>query len=176
MASTLPFEINGHLIRAGKAKDCETLHKLVMELAKYEKAPEQVETTPEQLREDGFGANPRYELLVAEDLNSGIVRGIALYYPIYSTWKGPVLYLEDLIVTESARGSKLGYALMLGLAQVAAEKGVEDLRWQVLDWNEPARRFYQQLDAKIDTTWDNCRLRKPELRKLTEQLSNLIGA
>ena len=111
----------------------------------------------EQLFEDGFGENPCYELFVADSDAAGVV-GIALYFYNYSTWKGKFLYLEDLVVAEAHRGNGLGKMLLDALVKEAKANGANRVGWQVLDWNEPAIKFYESLGSSLDNGWINCRV------------------
>ncbi|MFT4682618.1 MAG: GNAT superfamily N-acetyltransferase [Flavobacteriales bacterium] len=147
-------------IRKGEQGDVPDLLRLIKALAVYEKAADEVILTEEDLLRDGFGAQPKFQLLVAE-MNQEIV-GIAVYYDRYSTWKGRTLYLEDLIVEESKRRLGLGQELLKALIQIAEKEGVERLEWQVLDWNKPAIEFYKYLGATIETEWYNCKFIKGE--------------
>ena len=107
--------------------------------------------------QDGFGENPAYGVLVAED-EAGTVVGMSLYYVRYSTWKGRRLYLEDLIVRENQRGKGLGKALLDATVDVARQSGCTGLMWQVLEWNTPAIEFYKAYGARLDGEWVNCHL------------------
>lgn len=150
-------------VRNAEAADMPGVHLLVQELAVFEKAPEQVITTPEQYVLDGF-QNNCFQVLVAVDEGQQPeppIVGMALFYTAYSTWKGPYLYLEDLIVTESYRGHGIGEQLFRAFEEKAARKGMKLLKWQVLDWNTRAREFYERLDAKADPSWVNYRLEMP---------------
>ncbi|MDG1571205.1 GNAT family N-acetyltransferase [Robiginitalea sp. M366] len=141
-----------YTIRPAREADMPAVHRLITELAIYEKEPDAVEVTVEQLREDGFGPNPKFQCFVAD---SGMgVDGMALVYPRYSTWKGPALHLEDLIVTEPARGSGIGSALLTEVIRHAQHTGAGRVSWEVLDWNEPAIRFYKSRGARILRDWD----------------------
>ena len=148
-------------IRFGNAADAPGIHALILELATYEKAADQVQLTVDQLREDGFGKDPAYEVLIAE--MDGEVVGMALFYPRYSTWKGRTLYLEDLVVKESQRREGIGRALFDELVRIAADRKAARLEWQVLDWNEPAIAFYERWQSAIDGEWLNCRLTQEQL-------------
>jgi GNAT superfamily N-acetyltransferase len=141
------------VIRKGIREDVPTMFELVTELAIYEKAPEQVTNTVEQMYIDGFGENPIFGSIVAEV--DGVVVGMSLYYYRYSTWKGKRLYLEDLIVSEKKRGLGLGEMLLNATIQQARDTSCTGLMWQVLDWNEPAINFYKKFGARFDEGWIN---------------------
>ena len=141
------------IIRDAIREDVPTMFELIKELALYEKAPEQVTNTVEQMYVDGFGNNPIFETIVLE-VESEIV-GMALYYFRYSTWKGKRLYLEDLIVSETMRGRGLGEKLLESVIEKARQTACTGLMWQVLDWNEPAINFYKKFGAKFDEEWVN---------------------
>lgn len=142
------------MIRRAVAADCARLLELVKELALYEKAPEEVTVTLEHFTESGFGPNPVWWAFVAE--MDGEIKGFALYYIRYSTWKGQRMYLEDILVTESCRGKGLGKLLFDRLIEEAKEKKLSGIVWQVLEWNEPAINFYKKYDATFDPEWVNC--------------------
>ena len=150
------------MIRKGTKEDLPQLLELIHELAIYEKAPHEVEITLEQLQEDGFGEKPVYEFFVAED-DKQIV-GIALYYFRYSTWKGKAVYLEDLVVRESERGKGYGQLLLDAIIKEAKRTNAKQVRWQVLDWNEPAINFYKKLGADLDGEWINCTLNAQQIQ------------
>lgn len=141
-------------IRKATKEDCPAMLELIRELAAYEKAPEEVTVDPKHFEESGFGANPLWWAFVVEDTSSNMV-AFALYYIRYSTWKGQVMYLEDILVTESMRGKGIGKMLIEKLKEEASEKGFKRITWQVLDWNEPAINFYKKFDAKFDPEWVN---------------------
>ena len=143
-----------YLIRKGEEGDLPEVLALIKELAVYEKYPDHVENTVEQLRQDGFRPNPSYGLEVAE--KAGKVVGMALYYTRYSTWKGRKLYLEDLIVTDKERGSGIGKALFDRLIELTIEGDYHSMVWQVLDWNEPAINFYKKYKTEFDGEWLDC--------------------
>lgn len=129
------------------------VHQLVKELAIYEKAPLEVNTTVKDYQRDL--EDNWFEVILAID-GSDIV-GMALYYTSYSTWKGRMIYLEDLIVTSAYRRQGIGLELLNRLEQVAKEKEAKLLKWQVLDWNTPAIDFYKSIDVIIETEWYNCK-------------------
>lgn len=141
------------VIRKAERTDCVRMMELVRELALYEKAPQEVTVTQEHFEESGFGPNPVWWAFVAEV--DGVVQGIALYYIRYSTWKGCRMFLEDLVVSENARGKGLGKLLFDRLIAEAQEKNFSGMVWQVLEWNEPAINFYKKYDAKFDPEWWN---------------------
>lgn len=142
-------------IRKAVKADCARLLELIKELAVYEKAPDEVTVSLEHFTESGFGEKPVWWTFVAEE--NGVILGFALYYIRYSTWKGQRMYLEDIIVTEQARGRGIGKLLMDRLIEEAKEKNFSGMMWQVLEWNEPAINFYKKYyDAKLDNEWINC--------------------
>lgn len=139
-------------IRPGQAQDMAELHAMIGELALYERAPEEVSNSPQQLLND-WQEHRAFDFLIAE-LNGEIV-GMALYYPRYSTWKGRCYYLEDLYVREAYRGQGAGMALLNAVAEEARKAGALRLDWQVLDWNAPAVQFYENIGAIIEKQWWN---------------------
>lgn len=140
-------------IRRAERKDCTRIRELVYELAVYEKAPHEITVTQHHFEESGFGKNPVWWAFVAEV--NGRVEAFALYYIRFSTWKGPRMYLEDILVTEKMRGNKIGEKLFERLLEEAKEKKLNGMVWQVLNWNEPAINFYKKFNATFDDEWMN---------------------
>lgn len=138
-------------IRLATKSDMSEVLNLINELAHFEKEPDAVEVTVDELMRDGFGTNPEFTCFVAE-LNNKI-EGIALVYKRYSTWKGIALHLEDLIVRNDKRGSGIGTQLLDTVIKYGQELGVKRVVWEVLDWNKPAIDFYNKKGAKIMEEW-----------------------
>jgi len=141
------------IIRKATTEDCPRMLELVNELAVYERAPDEVTVTLDHFIESGFGASPVWWAFVAEV--DGSIRGFALYYIRYSTWKGQRMYLEDILVTEEARGNGIGSLLMDALINEAQERQFTGITWQVLNWNEPALNFYRKYNTRFDDEWVN---------------------
>lgn len=141
-------------IRVAKSGDEVAILGLIKELALYEKAPEQVTNTVEQLRIDLF-EDKICSAIVAEE-NHEII-GFALYYISYSTWKGRCLYLEDFYVQEHKRQLGLGTLLFEEIVEIAKRLNVKRMDWQVLEWNQPAISFYEKHKAILDPEWINGR-------------------
>ncbi len=144
------------VIRRATKEDCARMLELVNELAVYERAPQEVTVSPAHFIESGFSTNPVWWAFVAEE--NEVINGFALYYIRYSTWKGQKMYLEDIIVTEAARGRGLGKLLMDALIIEAQEKKFQGIIWQVLNWNEPAFNFYRKYNTRFDDEWVNVSL------------------
>jgi GNAT superfamily N-acetyltransferase len=147
-------------IRRGNPQDMQAVLGLIKELAEFEKEPNAVLVTVDDLIRDGFGPVPLFHVFVAEiedDSNdnehSQQIVGIALYYYRYSTWKGKTIHLEDLVVKESMRGTGLGYALYSEILKQGKKDQVRRVEWNVLDWNTPAIEFYEKSGAKVLRDW-----------------------
>jgi GNAT superfamily N-acetyltransferase len=143
-------------VRRAVEQDCSRMMELIKELAVYEKAPDEVAVSFDHFVESGFGEKPVWWAFVAEV--DGVVKGFALYYIRYSTWKGQRMYLEDILVTEAMRGKGLGKLLFDELIEEAKRKNLNGIAWQVLEWNEPAINFYKKYNASFDGEWINCAL------------------
>ncbi len=151
-------------VRKGTRQDVPAVLDLIRELATYERQPDAVTLTMEELENDGFGPDPIYRLFVAESA-TGIL-GIALYYEKYSTWQGRCIFLEDIIVTASERGKGIGKRLFDKVIEVAGTVNAARLEWQVLDWNMPAIGFYRKYGAELDGEWLNGKLTREQLQRI----------
>ncbi|MGC2297663.1 MAG: GNAT family N-acetyltransferase [Acidobacteriaceae bacterium] len=154
-------------IRAAVAEDAALILSFVRELAEYEREPDAVKLTEAELVRDGFpaaGGERYFECLIAEE--NGEPAGFALFFSVYSTWRGRALHLEDLFVRPSFRGRGIGKALLTRVAAVAVERECKLLYWHVLDWNTPAIEFYKSLGAAALDDWTRMRLTDEPLRTL----------
>lgn len=141
-----------YTIRTAQKGDMKQVLQLIHELAIFEKEENAVEISEQNLVEDGFGKQKLFHCFVAEKEEK--VVGMALVYPRYSTWKGPVIHLEDLIVTKEMRGTGLGTALLDEVVKYGNDLGVKRISWEVIDWNEPAIGFYESKGANVMRDWD----------------------
>ena len=139
------------MIRKATKNDMPSVLELIQELATFEKEPDAVVVTVDDLVRDGFSANPLFQCFVAEVENEII--GMALYYYRYSTWKGKTIHLEDLIVKENKRGTGAGFALYKEIIKQGKAENVRRIEWNVLDWNTPAIDFYEKSGAKVLGDW-----------------------
>lgn len=137
-------------IRKGRSEDFPQILELIKALALYEKAPEKVINSVEQMEAE----QEYFDFFVVE--SDGKIIGFALYFFAYYTWVGKSLYLDDLFVLEEFRGKGIGYQLLRKLFEVAKAENCQRMRWQVLDWNTPAIEFYRKNNATIDEEWFNC--------------------
>ena len=138
-------------IRKATKNDMPSVLELIQELATFEKEPDAVVITVDDLIRDGFSENPLFQCFVAEV--DGEIIGMALYYYRYSTWKGKTIHLEDLIVKESKRGTGAGFALYKEIIKQGKAENVRRIEWNVLDWNTPAIDFYEKSGAKVLGDW-----------------------
>ena len=139
-------------IRTADRSDVPTILRLIRALADYEREPESAIAIEEDLIRDGFGDSPVFKVLLAEI--DGVVVGFALYFFVWSTWRGrKCLHLEDLFVEPDHRGKGVGLALMRALAKEAVDAGCARFVWQVLGWNKPAIDFYERLGAQVLDDW-----------------------
>ena len=139
------------MIRKATKNDMPSVLELIQELATFEKEPDAVVVTVDDLVRDGFSENPLFQCFVAEEENEII--GMALYYYRYSTWKGKTIHLEDLIVKENKRGTGAGFALYKEIIKQGKAENVRRIEWNVLDWNTPAIDFYEKSGAKVLGDW-----------------------
>ncbi len=152
-------------LRKMTSQDIVSVYDLIVELAIYEKAPEEVTNTPAKMLIEGFGDKPLFRGFVVEDTteNNHKIVGMAIYYTRYSTWKGSCIYLEDIVVTESYRGKGVGKLLFEAVMKEALEQKAAAMVWQILDWNEPALNFYKKYNANLDPEWINGKLTYEEI-------------
>jgi GNAT superfamily N-acetyltransferase len=152
-------------IRRAHVEDVPIILELIRDLATYERAPNEVTATEEQLVDVLFGERPAAEVLLAFEGQSAV--GFAVFFYNFSTWLGrPGLYLEDLFVKPEKRGKGYGRALLIELAKIARERECGRMEWAVLDWNEPAIKFYRSLGAKPMHEWTVFRLARDEIARL----------
>ena len=160
-------EITDFQIRSARVDDVPIILELIRDLATYERAPDEVTATEEQLVDVLFGERPAAEVLLAFEGESAV--GFAVYFYNFSTWLGRAgLYLEDLFVKPEKRGKGYGRALLVELAKIARDRGCGRMEWAVLNWNEPAIKFYQALGAKPMDEWTVFRLTRDEIAKLAD--------
>ena len=151
-------------IRPATPEDVPVILDLIRGLALYEREPHAVEITEAQLLRDGFAPTRRFECLIAEE--DGAPAGFALFFPIYSTWQGDSLYLEDLFVRPEFRGRGIGKSLLSRVARLAADRGCARLQWAVLDWNQSAIDFYHSIGAKMLSEWRSMRVTGKDIEAL----------
>ncbi len=160
----MPSDFN---IRPARVEDVPIILELIRDLATYERAPDEVVATKEQLVDVLFGERPVAEVLLAFEAETAV--GFAVYFYNFSTWLGrPGLYLEDLFVNPEKRGKGYGRALLVALAKIARDRGCGRMEWAVLDWNEPAIKFYRALGAQPMHEWTVFRLTSEEIAKLAD--------
>jgi GNAT superfamily N-acetyltransferase len=151
------------IIREGQKQDVKAVLDLITELAVFEKEPDAVEITVEDLLKDGFSDNPKFKLFVAEE--NAVVIGIALFYERYSTWKGKSIHLEDLMVTQSKRKIGAGKALYTAVLKYAHDHNFNRVAWEVIDWNTNAINFYKSTGATYLSDWSVVQMNKENLSK-----------
>src|SRR2546423_1427444 len=152
-------------IRPARLEDVPVILQLIRDLATYERAPNDVTATEEQLVDVLFGERPSAEVLLAFEGKSPV--GFAVFFYNFSTWLGrPGLYLEDLFVKPEKRGKGYGRALLVALAKIARDRGCGRMEWAVLDWNEPAIKFYRALGATPMHEWTVFRLTRDGIARL----------
>ncbi len=156
------------ILRKAEPSDMKAVLSLIRELAAFENEPGAVEITEKQLREDGFGPSPYFEVIVAE--TQGTVVGMALFYYRYSTWKGRTIHLEDLIVKEDYRNKGFGSKLYTEVLRLAHGKGLKRVEWNVLDWNKVAIDFYESTGAKLMPDWRVVQMDEQGLRNYLNTL------
>lgn len=154
-------------IREALKEDMPDVLRLIQELAEFENEPEEVEVTISELEKAGFGEKPQFHCFLAE-VEDEIV-GMALTYLRFSTWKGKVVHLEDLIVRESKRGMGVGSALYRRVMEYADDLGVKRVNWEVLDWNEPAIKFYEKTGANLMHSWRPVHMREEALKNYLKE-------
>lgn len=154
------------IIRKGVENDMQSVHNLITELAVFEKEPNAVEITVDDLQKDGFSENPKFNIFVAEEENSII--GIALFYERYSTWKGKSIHLEDLIVTKSRQKIGAGKALYKAVLKYAYDNNFNRVAWEVIDWNTNAVDFYKSTGATYLSDWSVVQMNKENLAKFLQ--------
>jgi GNAT superfamily N-acetyltransferase len=158
-------KLNKFEIRSASVEDVPIILELIRDLATYERAPDEVTATEEQLVDVLFGKRPAAEVLLAFEGKSPV--GFAVFFYNFSTWLGrPGLYLEDLFVKLEKRGKGYGRALLIELAKIARDRGCGRMEWAVLDWNEPAIKFYHSLGAKPMDEWTVFRLTRDGIARL----------
>ncbi len=156
------------IIRKAREKDMDSVLELIKELAVYEKEPEAVIITAEDLKRDGFGDDPLFYCYVA--VEDGTIVGMALYYYRYSTWKGRTLHLEDLVVRENQRGSGIGFALYSEIIKTGFEDNVQRIEWNVLNWNTPAIEFYRKSGAAVFEDWMVAQMNREQMEHFVTTL------
>lgn len=151
-------------IRTGEKKDAQSILNLIIELAVFEKEPDAVKISVDDLIRDGFSENPKFKTFVAEEPDGTII-GMALFYERYSTWKGKAIHLEDLMVTANKRGIGAGKALYGSIMKYAKENEFKRVAWEVLDWNIGAVNFYKNTGATVYDEWRVCHMSEEGLNK-----------
>ncbi len=157
-------------IRFASKEDMPSVHRLITELAVFEREPDAVKISVEDLEKQGFSEKPMFQVFVAVQ-NDEII-GMALFYERFSTWKGKAIHLEDLIVTQSKRKLGVGKALYLRLMQYAYENDYKRVAWDVLDWNQGAIDFYEHSGATVLKEWRVVHMTEENLKNYVEKNSH----
>ncbi|MEX5384868.1 GNAT family N-acetyltransferase [Cronobacter muytjensii] len=146
-----------YTIRPARPEDATAIFNMIYELAVYEKAPQEVVTTPDEIRDTLFGEGSKTEALICEAEDKAV--GYAVFFTSYSTWLGRNgIYMEDLYISPAYRGKGAGRALLKSIAQCAVKRRCGRLEWSVLDWNQPAIDFYLSIGAVPQSEWIRYRL------------------
>ncbi|MBW4026327.1 MAG: GNAT family N-acetyltransferase [Acidobacteria bacterium] len=153
-------------LRPAEQNDVPLILSLIRALAEYEREPDAARLTERELLRDGFGPDAWFDCIIAEA--DGEPAGFALYFPVYSTWEGRSLHLEDIFVKPEFRGRGIGKKLLTSVAAIAAERGCARLQWDVLDWNQPAIEFYQSLGAVMIPEWRKMRVTGASIQALAD--------
>jgi GNAT superfamily N-acetyltransferase len=171
MTPTSPQQNDSVNLRPATPADVPQILAFIHDLAEYEREPNAVHATEDDLLRDGFGPNKRFECLIAEWDASGtsVAAGFALYFHNYSTWRGHAgVHIEDLYVRPEYRGKGIGKALLTRVAAIAVEEGCSRLQWDVLEWNTPAIGFYKQMGAQMLMDWRTMRVTGDQLQMLSK--------
>lgn len=148
-------------IRKADNNEFVQVYKLIKELAIFEKEPNEPSNAVKKFVEEGTCSNARFQVIVA--VYNAEVIGMALYYFGYSSWKGSMLYLDDLIVSEPYRKLGIGKMLMDEIISIAKEENINQIRWHVLDWNESAIHFYKKYPVSFDASWITVKIEKQNI-------------
>jgi GNAT superfamily N-acetyltransferase len=155
-------------LRTANRQDIPLIRSFIRELAEYEREPNAVHITEDDILRDGFGSKPKFRAIIAEW--NGAPAGMALFFHYYSTWQGrPGIYLEDLFVRQEFRRKGVGEALMIHLAGIALAENCYGLRWEVLNWNESAIEFYRHLGSGFRENWKVMQIAGEELKQLARR-------
>ena len=148
-------------IRKAEKKDMVSVLGLIQELAIFEKEEDQVENTVADLERDAFDENSLFNVILAEE--NGELAGMVFYYYAYSTWKGKMLYIDDIVVTEKFRRTGVGQQLFDYIREEAKTENANQIRFHVLNWNTPAIKFYEKNGVSLDDEWILCKLEKEDI-------------